>query len=339
MTDLSNGLDPQREGTLHTAPGPFRYAENFMMALCDPVSGIGLWLHLGTCPDDFTLWEDQVLLTLPGDEGVMWMTSYGRPAPAQRPAGPVLSFRCIEPFQRWTVEFDGMLVHSSNTEMLSGRLRDGVKQRVSFSLDTRALVPAWDNHLTAASGDKATRGSMAGQSWASEHYQQLYQVEGTLQLGTETYTINTTGVRDHSRGQRGHASHQWGGHNLWTAVFPSGKAFGMQRMWSPQKQLNLNVGFVYLHGEFHFADVISAPDFLEQQTTGGDALQLVLRSPLGEHRITGVTTHTFWANLERPYGLSMGSDPQAGFGTFAPGFAHWEWDGEAAIGFAERSGP
>lgn len=339
MMDLSNGLDLQREFALAEAPAVFRYAENFMVALCDPAADIGLWLHLGTCPDDFTLWEDQVFLTLPGAEGVMWMTSYGRPPVAQRPAGPTLQFHCEQPFQRWQFVFDGMLVHASNAEMLSGRVRDGCKQRVRFRLDSQALVPAWDNHLTAAAGDKTRRGSMQEQAWASEHYQQLFRVEGDLHIGERHFAIDTTGVRDHSRGQRGHASHKWGGHNLWTAVFPSGKAFGMQRMWSPQQQLNLNVGFVYINGEFHFADVISEPAWLDQPTCGGDALTLVLRSPLGEHRIHGVTTHTFWANLEAPYGLSVGRDPAAGFGTFAPGFAHWHWDGESSCSFAERSGP
>lgn len=338
MIDLSQGFPVARELTLVESPGAFRFAENFMLAFHDPASDISMWLHLGTCPDDFGLWEDMVLLSLPGEEGVMWMTAYARTPEEQRPAGASLAFRCLEPWKRWQINFDGMMVQCSNEEMLSGRVRDGFKQRVTFEFDTESVAPVWDNHQSADHGSSAKRGSMAEQSWASEHYQQLFALRGELMIGERRFTINTTGVRDHSRGQRGHAQTQWGGHNLWTAAFPSGKAFGMQRMWSPEGKLTLNVGFVYINGEFHHVDVISDPALLTEHQSGGESLELILRSPLGDHRITGEVLNAFFVNLESPYGMSIGYDPNAGFGTFAPGFSRWQWGGETAYGLTERSG-
>jgi hypothetical protein len=338
LTDFSNGLDPVREATLTSPPEAYRYAENFMLAGYDANCGIGLWLHLGTCPDDFGLWEDQVFLTLPDDEGILWMTAYHRTPPEKRPAGGSLAFRCLRPFEQWQVVFDGMLTHSPTAEMLSGRVRDGRRERVIFDFDTRSVAPAWDNNLSAGKGEKTSRGSMAEQAWASEHYQQLFSLRGELTIGDRHFSIDTTGVRDHSRGQRGHDHSKWGGHNLWTAAFPSGRAFGMQRMWTPQQQISLNVGFVYLDGQFHHVDVIGEPCLLADHRVAGDELTLQLRSPLGEHHLTGTTVSTLFVNLESPYGLSVGYDPQAGFGTFAPGFSRWEWDGEEAYGLTERSG-
>jgi len=339
LTDFANGLDPAREGTLATPPDLFRYAENFMLACYDPQSGVGLWLHLGTVPDDFGLWEDMVLLSLPGDEGLMWMTAYTRTPAELRPAGAGLRFQCLKPFAQWRITFDGMLTKSPYGEMLSGRVRDGFKHRVSFDFDTHSVAPAWDNHQSADRGDAAIRGSMTEQTWASEHYQQLFTIRGNLKIDDRVIAIDTTGVRDHSRGQRGHSHGKWGGHNLWTGAFPSGRAFGMQRMWDPQGKLNLNVGFVYIDGQFHHVDVISEPAYLHQHNLRGDDISLVLKSPLGEHLITGHYQVVTYINLETPYGLSVGYDPKAGFGTFAPGFCRWVWDGELSHGLAERSGP
>jgi hypothetical protein len=336
VRDFSCGLDLQRESTLAKAPDLFRYAENFMFAIYDPRVDVGMWLHLGTCPDDFGIWEDQVLITLPGDQGLLWMYSYHRTPPASRPAGSSLSFRVIEPFQRGQLRFDGVGVRTPYAEMMSNRVRDGHKELFSFEIDIDAVAPAWDNHASAAGGKD--RGDMKAQAWASEHYQQLYRARGVLKLQDRTLEIDTTGVRDHSRGQRGHAPDKFGGHNLWTATFPSGNAFGMQRMWLPDGSVTLNVAFVYIDGEFHHADVLDAPHYLQRIQLGGEPLSLQLRSPRGDHHLRGETVKTIFTTFDRPWGFWFGADPEAEFGFFAPGFSRWEWNGEVAYGLTERSG-
>lgn len=336
MPDFSNGLDLNREGTVETPPSLFRYAENFMFAMYDPQVDVAMWLHLGTCPDDFGIWEDQVLLALPGDEGLLWMCSYHRTPPEQRPGGGSFRARCLEPFQRWQLMFDGVGVVSPYEEMLSGRVRDGRRQLCKFKLDLQSVAPAWDNHVSAKGGDK--RGTMAEQAWASEHYQQLYRARGQIKLGDRTIPFDTTGVRDHSRGQRGHAPDKFGGHNLWSAAYDSGKAFGMQRMWLPDGTVTLNVAFVYIDGQFHQADVIDQPTFLDTVRLKGEPVSLVLRSPAGEHELKGETVKTLFATFDRPWGYPFGADLSWGYGIFAPGFARWTWDGETAYGLTERSG-
>lgn len=336
MRDFSCGLNPNREGTLVSAPDLFRFAENFMFAMYDPRVDVGMWLHLGTCPDDFGIWEDQVLLALPGDQGLLWMYSYSRTPPEKRPAGASLSFRVVEPFQRGHLHFDGVGVVSPYAEMLGGRVRDGHKELFTLDIEIESVAPAWDNHASAA-GSK-NRGDMKAQAWASEHYQQLYRARGNFKFRGENIAIDTTGVRDHSRGQRGHAPDKFGGHNLWTAAFPSGKAFGMQRMWLPDGTMTLNVGFVYIDGEFHHVDVIDSPLYLNDLRLHGDELSLHLRSPLGEHQLRGRTVKTFFTTLDRPWGYAFGADTSLGYGIFAPGFSRWEWDGEVSYGLTERSG-
>ena len=96
MTDVDSlTLDPDAEGVVQTPPTQPLWSENFLFALYDEAQKIGLWLHLGTVPTDWYLWEDRVYLSLP-DGGVLSMMGYHATAAKQRPAGSVMRFTCIE---------------------------------------------------------------------------------------------------------------------------------------------------------------------------------------------------------------------------------------------------
>jgi hypothetical protein len=70
-------------------PDTPKWSENLLFTLDDPANGIALWLHLGTVPGKWTMWEDRVLVMLPGDEGCLSLRGYRHTAPERRPAGPV----------------------------------------------------------------------------------------------------------------------------------------------------------------------------------------------------------------------------------------------------------
>jgi hypothetical protein len=337
--DLTGGIDPVSERAMPLAdkPDKFRFAENFMVTAYDPASDIGLWIHLGTCPDDFTQWEEQVLVALPGEGGLIWTRAYGRPREEDKPAGPNLKLDPVEPFRTMRVTFDGVGMRSPYAEMLSSRLRDTQQELFAVDITLHAVGPGWDNKKTAESGGEG-RGDMADQAWASEHYQQTYRAVGTLRIGGEDVPFDGTGVRDHSRGQRGHKPGFWGGHNLFSAPFPSGKAFGMQRMWDPTGKSTLAVGFVFIDGEFHDCDVVSPPVFLDRVALSGDSGTLVLRSKLGEHVIEGVTKKGLFATLADPWGYHFGVDHHGPRGLYAPAFGEFTWDGEKGYGLFERTG-
>ncbi|MCW2830118.1 MAG: hypothetical protein JWP31_810, partial [Aeromicrobium sp.] len=237
--------DPARERTLAEPPeGMTRYAENFMFASYDPASQIGLWLHLGTWPDDFRLWEDLVLLSLPGGEDVLTTTGYRHTPVGERPAGSMLSFTCLEPFTHWRVDFDGLATRSTQSQLSAGLARDGLREQLQIRLDLECVTPVWD-------GSRSTRGqgSMEEQVWASDHYQQLLQVTGEVVHNGTTYPVHTTGVRDHSRGQRGHAMEQWGGQTLNHLLFTSGRAVGVQRMLAPTGEPMLDMSYTLNDGD------------------------------------------------------------------------------------------
>jgi hypothetical protein len=331
-TDFWTGLDPAREWALKQKPDVPMYAENYMVSSYDPSADIGMWLHLGTWPEDFELWEDFFVINLPDD--MLWFTSWHRTAVADRPAGSALRFECIEPWRRWRYSYDGIVHRSPRSAMLDGRLRNGGMERLTFDLDAECVTPIWDAHASATSAHGS--GSMKEQVWASEHYQQLFRLTGTMRIhGVGDVPIDTTGVRDHSRGQRGGGMDKWGGHTLIHVLFPSGKAFALQMMWLPDGTVSLDTAYVLIDGEFQHASGKVVPR-LDRLNLGGDEMRLVLESDIGLHELTGTVIRNSFLTPQR-LGMAVGADADGPYGIMAMGHARWEWDGEVSYGLTERS--
>ena len=167
-----------------------------------------MWLHLGTVPTDWDIWEDRIYLSMP-DGGVLSMMGYHATVPERRPAASVMAFRCIEPFQRWCIHFDGFAWHTSAAAMNSaGEPR--FRRRLKFELDVECVSPVWNAQRARGSAGQT---GMASQSWAKEHYEQLVRATGEMTVEGVGYELSTTGWRDHSRGPRGRKSKDpWGGH-------------------------------------------------------------------------------------------------------------------------------
>lgn len=67
--DPSSGLDASREFARCGAAELEWFAENVLVVASDPKLDVGLWPPLGTGADDFGLYKDQVLISLPADGG------------------------------------------------------------------------------------------------------------------------------------------------------------------------------------------------------------------------------------------------------------------------------
>jgi hypothetical protein len=335
MTDVAGRLDLGLEQPLPSAPPDvWRFTENYLVAAYDPAADISIWAHLGTWPDDFGLWEDQLLVGLPGDQDLLWAYGYRRTPLGERPGGASLALTCLEPFRRWRATYDGVVVRTPYDEARTGLVRDGEKDLLAFDLELECVAPAWDP--TASRHDAAD--AMASETWATAHYQQLIRATGEVRLGDRVVQFDGHGLRDHSRGQRGHAAAHFGGHHLISAHFPSGRSFGAMRMWAPDGTVGLDAAYVVIDGTVHRAEVVEPPSRLHSTLPGaGEALALVLRSPVGEHLLRGETRSTTLATASERLGMHVGADAASGRVVFAQGFARWTWDGEVAFGLTERS--
>ena len=63
--DMSSGLPDERDFIVAECPDVPMWSENLLFAVWDPDADVAMWLHLGTVPGKWTMWEDRVLVMLP----------------------------------------------------------------------------------------------------------------------------------------------------------------------------------------------------------------------------------------------------------------------------------
>lgn len=244
-------------------------------------------------------------------------------------AGPV-KLQCIEPFRLWRATMAPHAVPATTAaELIKGELppSDGPKAMVSFCIDfVPAAPPLVSGTLTAES-----RELMSGEqgSFISPRFEQLCRAEGWLEVD---------GVRTQFKGQALRIKRQgvrkfegfWG-HCWQSALFPSGKGFGVNTFPAREDGVpNFNEGFVFTgDGPLRPAKAISSP-WMRDFRTHGEPVPLVLETEDGErHHIDGVT---FIAC--RSVGPSV--LPES-FPLIQQAHVTYTWDGETATGMIERS--
>jgi hypothetical protein len=244
---------------------------------------------------------------------------------AVRGAGP-LRFECVEPFQRWTMVFDGMAALSSTGQQLAGQ-SDGEPVALSFRFDAQMAAPPW---LMGGVSEEAARQMRKGSAEAlmgGVRYEQLCRISGELTIGgVEHYAISGTGMRVRRQGARNMGAAL--GHCQHSALFPSGKAFGAIIMApGPEGPEAFNEAFVITpNGHKSAARVVRAP-WMTRLVGGGDDASLVLDSEIGTVRIEGEVLLSLFDH----HNFEM-----ADTSILHQGTARYVWDGEEAIGLIER---
>ena len=327
-------LPPEAESTVEEPPAEPFWCENLLFALYDPHHDIGFWLHLGTVPNDWTMWEERVLALLPADEGFLSMWSFHRTVPERRPAASNLEFRCVEPFRRWSLGFDGYAVHTTEEQMAAGTSPPGERRRLVIDLDVECVGGVWDAGA-AASGPRGA-GSLDSQGWAKEHYEQLFRASGRVVVGSSEIDFDGVGWRDHSRGPRGSgAGAAWGGHLIMGGLFPSGRGFILSRYWTPEGSITLEGGGLSgADGRLRYARVESAPR-LARFVPSGESLQVGLGWDTGRVQLECVTHRSLWTPMRKKYAAAV---DMTGAGlNYALNFSRCVWDGEEGWAYSERS--
>ena len=331
MTNSRN-LSPDAELVVQAPPTEPLWSENFLFVLYDETQKIGMWLHLGTAPTDWTIWEDRIYLSLPGG-GVLSMMAYHATAPERRPGGSVMAFTCVEPFRRWRIDFDGFAWYTSEAAM-DGAGEPRFRRRLKIELDVECVSPVWDARAAAGSAGQT---GMTGQSWAKEHYEQLVRAKGEMSVDGETHVLTTTGWRDHSRGPRGRKSkHAWGGHVIGGCQFPSGKQFMFSRYWRPDGVVSMVGGmFVDEAGGCHAVTVVDAPE-LRELVLRRERLPIHLQWDGGELVTAMETEASIWVPRERKH--LVGRDEHGALNDmYVLNWGPAQWDGETGYVYLERS--
>jgi len=244
-------------------------------------------------------------------------------------AGP-LQFRCVEPFRRWSMSYDGTAVDGTVEQQIRRTIDPERRIPVRIDVEMEMATPAWvqDNSpekvAKMSEAERAEAASM-GFGWRLEH---TFRGEGTLQVDGKSRRFRCTGSRIKRQSVRPLFSFR--GHCWQSALFPDGRAFGFIT-YPPAGDGSepYNQGYIFQDGRMFPARATKIP-WLRRLVGEGDDVSLELESELGVTRIEASTVLTTFMIMGRSDGLPVDFNLQQGG-------ARYTWDGATSYGMIERS--
>lgn len=309
---------------LHGVPDVPLWVENYLSQAYFPAACIGAFLHIGRVSFDQPAWDELALVYLPGD---MFLAArgfcYGGETP-KGPAGPSLTYQCIEPWRKWRKTFRGPARLVSGDELRSGGVADGPHVKMSFELIYEAMCPAFE------------LGAMYEQNWASAHYEQHCAVTGTLSYGDVSVQLAGTGIRDHSTGVRdltGLHNHVW-----CHAEWPDGRAFCLMYLANRDGSGRMNHAVVCTGDTVRHGRLVSAAPLLDAWDGRGDDYTLTLEFDGETIELAATIGQVGALTIAGPGEIVRGAAHGDGcHHLLAEGMSKFSWDGRVGYGLTERS--
>ena len=345
--DLTGGIDPAREQVFAERPADPEMRDSASFWVVDDRGRVGLpRIGIEAVGANWDNHEIQVNVAFP--DGRVYRLRGGGPSrpPFDSSGRPYvlgaggLEFRCLTPFDTWTMTYEGPAVQTSSADLAAG-VKSGPQVDVAFTVEARMAVPPWvQGALQADAGDRI-KTSIEGALMGGARYEQLFRARGTLRIdGADDLDFTGTGLRIRRQGVRKLAGF-WG-HAWQSAVFPGGKAFGyIAYPPRPDGEPTFNEGFVFTgEGPLVPARVVEAPWLTRLQPLGED-VSLVLETASGTVRIEGETlfsTHDVHHD-DDTYSVQAMKKEMPAFPALQQAGVRYRWDGEEAYGMLERSSP
>jgi hypothetical protein len=331
---LCGGLAPERDLVFPAQPTEPEMRESVSVWLYEENGALG-FPRMGI-EAEATSWNDrrlQAAFTFP-DGRALNGAARGAPPSAidedGRPtifgAGP-LTFRCIEPFRRWVMIYDGSALDGTVQEQIDRSYGKRGSKSIKLHVDMTMVTPAWVQETSLDPNmseiEKANAAAM-GLGYRFEHH---LRAVGTYEIDGRTYEFKGVGTRIHRQSVRrleGFFGHCW-----LSAVFPDGSAFG-SLAYPPRAgsdgEYSYNDAVIYKDGRLYPARIVKAP-FLRRIVASGDEMVLELESELGRTVIEGTTAlNTFRIG-----------NPDIGGLNLQQGGALFRWGNQKAYGMVERS--
>jgi len=244
-------------------------------------------------------------------------------------AGPV-RFECVVPFEKWNVSFAPSPVPDLTAQrLIDNDLADPPMATVAFDIDYMPAVPPMISGTLTASSREMMSGTQG--SFISPRFEQLCRAKGWIEIDGQRTEFKGQVLRVKRQGVRKFEGF-WG-HCWQSALFPSGKAFGVNT-FPPRDdgQPNFNEGFVFDgEGELRPAKAIQSP-WMRRFHVSGEPVPLVLETEDGERFDIDGTT---FINC-RSVGTDGGALPDS-FPMVQQAHALYRWGDEQAAGMVERS--
>jgi hypothetical protein len=344
--DLTGGIDPSREYMLAQRPENPEMRDSVSFWVVDDRGEIGLpRIGIEAVGANWDAHDIQVNVAFP-DGRVYRLRTNGSSLPAQGPDGRAtvlgaggLVIRCIQPFDIWTMSYDGPAVQTSSADLVDGR-KGGPSVDIGFHVEAKMVVPPWVQGALQSDAGARLATSVEGDLMGGPRYEQLFTATGEFAAPGEKHTFTGCGLRIRRTGVRKLAGF-WG-HCWQSAVFPSGRAFGyIAYPPRPDGQPTFNEGYIFTGDDGLIpARAITAPWLTRLEPVGED-VSLVLETADAVHEIAGQTvfsTHDIHHN-DDTYSMQALKHEMPSFPALQQAGVRYRWDGEQSYGMLERSNP
>ena len=333
-SDLSGGLQPHQDLVLPGQPSEPEMRESVSVWLFEENGAFG-FPRMGI-EAEAACWQDrrlQAAFTFPDGRALNGAARGAPPTaidadgqPTIIGAGP-LTFRCIEPFRRWNMLYDGSALDGTVQEQIERTYGKRGTKPIRLFVEMTMVTPAWvqETHLDPnMSAIEMANAAAMGLGYRLEHH---FRAVGTYEIDGKTYEFKGVGTRIHRQSVRrleGFFGHCW-----LSAVFPDGSAFG-SLAYPPRDgtggEYSYNDAVIFKDGRLHAAKIVNAP-FLRRIVPSGDEMLLELESDLGRTVIEGTTALTTFRI----------GNPDIGGLNLQQGGALFRWENQQAFGMCERS--
>ncbi|MCK9541752.1 MAG: hypothetical protein M0R03_06950 [Novosphingobium sp.] len=344
--DMTGGYDPAFDYPLAERPDNPELRDSVSMWISDNAGNFGFpRICIEAVAGEWDNRGVQANIAFPDGRVLIGAGGYGV-APEKRVdgravtlnAGPV-TFEVVEPLRRWRMTYDGAACELTVADQARG-LADGPRRKVLIELDAVMAAPPWTpGEKAAQSGDAATAKAVG--AVGGHRHEQLFRCSGRFAVeGEEERRFEGTGLRIRRTGERDVG--EFPGHCWMSALFPSGKAFGILA-FPPRADGTpaYSEAFLFDGAAKRYGRVVEAPWLTRFEPHGG-ACDLLLEMDDGEQVRIGGCTHnaTFVAKgVPLFWDWNYGGGPHGVPLPFHQGDALYTMGGESAYGMIERSLP
>lgn len=233
-----------------------------------------------------------------------------------------LQFRCIEPFRKWHVSYDDEMIDSDHASQVAGTMDPTKKAHVRIDMELELQMPVW-KQIYADDDDSLAAGWM-GRGW---RYETPVRVHGTFEIDGKPRSFRGTGELVRRKSRRS-TYYDFPGHTWVAAIFPDGRAFGVNVYPRKEGLPEFNTGFLYKDGKYYDAKAVEV-QWLGELVKEGSDCSVTIECALGRFAIQGKT-------LLNTYKPSKGNQGMGGL-NLHQGCVRMTWDDQTTIGITERS--
>src|SRR5271163_688239 len=134
-------LDPKDEFPHIPEATPY-WTEHYYFGGIDAKGDVSVFIHISREPTAPEIWRTVIGIPRPGDK-VLVAKYCGRDGDTRGPGAGPLRIRCLEPFRRWTVEFDGLMERTDQAALTHRPHYNSIVELVKFDLTFEAAAPFW----------------------------------------------------------------------------------------------------------------------------------------------------------------------------------------------------